>query len=148
MLSALATSRAEFSSILELLAPDDFQRPEVADQIWRAGAADDRARLVIDQSLAGRTLTAPPHRARPAYLVTHELLLAWLAQTRGALVARVRRLASGDLDRSLDLDGCERRTIAALLQEASERDAAAAAALHRGGRPPAPAPPAPPAPPR
>lgn len=122
VLSTLEGSRAKLVARLRLLTAADFAHPELADQLWRLGVADDWTRLVIDQSLGGRPLAAREPRARPAYLVTPELLLAWLAQTRGSLVARARRLADEDLERSVELDGGERRTYAELLSDAVERD--------------------------
>ncbi len=137
VLGALAASRAALAEHLDRLTDDDLQRAEVADLLWEAGVADDWTRLVIDQSLDGRALAPRAPRARPAYLMTRELLRAWLDQTRGVLVARVRRLADADLERSVDLDGGRRQTYATLLLDAVERDAACAASLDpEAGRPP------------
>lgn len=131
VLSALEASRADLLLSLGLLAPTDFARPEIADQLWQVGVADDWTRLVIDQSLAGRPLAERVQRARPTYLVTSDLLVAWLDQTRGALVARLRRFGDDDLDRTVDFAGGTRSTYAALLNEASERDLACSEALRR-----------------
>lgn len=122
VLSTLEASRADLVARLRLLTPADFARSDVTDQIWRLGVADDWTRLVIDQSYGGRPLATLETRARPAYLVTPELLLAWLEQTRGSLVARVRRLSDDDLDRTVELEGRERRTYAELLSDAADRD--------------------------
>ncbi len=113
LLEALSAARADLLAALDGITQEAFvarppsddleARTNIRDLLWRVGAFDDWTRLVLDQALDGRPTAAWAPRLRPAYLNTPELLLAWLEQTRGALLARARRLDDTELNRELAL---------------------------------------------
>lgn len=131
LLAALGEARAGLLATIEGITQDELARPlegrdiggrNVRELLWMAGAFDDWTRLVIDQGLDGRPVGAWAPRARPAYLNTPELLVAWLEQTRGALLARARKVTAAELDRELVLADGERASPRELLGAVIERD--------------------------
>ncbi len=81
--AALEASRTDLVTTFDAIPDSELAgESDAPDVLWRVGLIDDWTRLVIDQALDGRPIAAAPVRARPPYLCTRDLLLAWLDQTR------------------------------------------------------------------
>lgn len=136
LLTALAAARAGLLAALDGMPAETFvrhpagpvatdeERWNVRDFLWHAGLLDDWYRLLIDQALGGRPLAAWKPGARPAHIETPELLLEWLNQTRGALLARARRLSDADLDVQFAPPDSEPATPRRLLEHLVKQDVA------------------------
>jgi hypothetical protein len=131
LLETLEEARAALLAALESVSQDAFEREDegqsLRDVLWHAGLLDDWCRLLIDQSLGGRPLARWKAQERPPHLERLELLREWLTQTRGALLARARRLSAADLHLEFTLPEGECRTPAQLLEELARQDRARAA---------------------
>lgn len=138
LLDALARARAELLATIEGVTQEAFVRPpsiplptaddlddprwDVRDVLWHAGLLDDWYRLLIDQGLGGRPLAPWKAGSRPDHLQTPDFLREWLAQTRGALLARARRLTAADLDAEFTPPDGEPRTPRRLLEHLARHD--------------------------
>jgi hypothetical protein len=144
-LEALAQARAELLASFDGISREAFVGPlpattgdgprSVLDLLWHAGQLDDWYRRVIHQAATGRPLVPFQEGTRPDYVHTPGLLRTWLEQTRGALLARVRRLSEAELDAPLSLpDGTPAtpRQLLGGLAEADREQAARIQALRAG----------------
>ncbi len=131
LVARLGAGRAELHASLQGASMATLARPFVTaggeestlrELLWLAGALDDWTRLALDQGLGGRAIATRAPRPRPSYLETPELLRAWLDQTRGALLSRVRRVDGGDLERPLSLRDGSVATPRALLEFVADED--------------------------
>jgi DinB superfamily len=138
LLESLASARAALLATLEGVTHVAFVRPpstplptsdhlddgcwSARDVLWHAGLVDDWFRLLIDQGLGGRPLAPWKASTRPDHIETPAFLQEWLAQTRGALLARAHRLSPADLDAEFVLPEGERRAPRDLLADLARHD--------------------------
>jgi len=103
-------ARAELLAALDGVTQEQLERQpppgaegeaqwSMVEVLWHVGHTEDRLRRTVDQALGGRPITDDAPRSRPAYLVTRELLTAWLEQTRRPTEVLLRDMAEADLDR-------------------------------------------------
>lgn len=130
--SDLEAARAELLASFEGIPQEEFshrppegadaERWAVRDVLWHAGLQEDWRRRVIDEGVNGRAISPFEPRRRPAIANTPEYLHEWLEQCRRPLLALLRRLPDGALDREFALADGDRRTPRALLDELARLD--------------------------